>query len=230
MRAAELVISRPPTLSDLMRQAERAEIPELNLIVKADVQGSLGALSDALLKLPQEEVRVQHRARRRRRHHRGRHLARAGVELHRDRVQRPARQASARARREGRRRRPPLPGDLRRDRRHQGRAVGHAEARAAGEAPGPRRGAGDVPGAEARRDRRVLRARRGTSRATAGRGSSATASWSTTGRSRSLRRFKDDVREVAAGYECGIGIENFQDIKEGDLIEAYEVREVARTI
>ena len=58
MRSAELVISRPPTLSDLMRQAERAEVPELNLIVKADVQGSLGALSDALLKLPQEEVRV----------------------------------------------------------------------------------------------------------------------------------------------------------------------------
>ena len=46
----------------------------------------------------------------------------------------------------------------------------------------------------------------------------------------SLRRFKDDVREVAAGYECGIGIENFQDVKEGDLIEAYEVREVARSI
>ena len=50
------------------------------------------------------------------------------------------------------------------------------------------------------------------------------------GKVASLRRFKDDVREVAAGYECGIGIENFQDIKEGDLIEAYEVREVARTI
>ena len=57
-RAAELVVSRPPTLSDLLRQAERAEIPELNLVVKADVQGSLGALSDALLKMPQEEVRV----------------------------------------------------------------------------------------------------------------------------------------------------------------------------
>ena len=50
------------------------------------------------------------------------------------------------------------------------------------------------------------------------------------GKVASLRRFKDDVREVAAGYECGIGIENFQDIKEGDVIEAYEVREVARTI
>jgi translation initiation factor IF-2 len=50
------------------------------------------------------------------------------------------------------------------------------------------------------------------------------------GKVASLRRFKDDVREVAAGYECGIGIENFQDVKEGDLIEAYEVREVARSI
>jgi translation initiation factor IF-2 len=44
----------------------------------------------------------------------------------------------------------------------------------------------------------------------------------------SLRRFKDDVREVAAGYECGIGIEGFQDIKEGDIIEAYEIQEVER--
>ena len=45
----------------------------------------------------------------------------------------------------------------------------------------------------------------------------------------SLRRFKDDVREVASGFECGIGMENFNDIKEDDVIEAYEVREVART-
>ena len=44
----------------------------------------------------------------------------------------------------------------------------------------------------------------------------------------SLRRFKDDVREVAAGFECGIGIDNFQDIKEGDVLETYEVREVPR--
>jgi translation initiation factor IF-2 len=44
----------------------------------------------------------------------------------------------------------------------------------------------------------------------------------------SLRRFKDDVREVAAGYECGIGLEGFQDIKDGDIIQAFEIREVAR--
>ena len=44
----------------------------------------------------------------------------------------------------------------------------------------------------------------------------------------SLRRFKDDVREVAAGYECGIGIENFNDIHEGDVIEVYTMEEVKR--
>lgn len=46
----------------------------------------------------------------------------------------------------------------------------------------------------------------------------------------SLRRFKDDAREVKEGFECGIGIENFNDIKVGDLIEAIEIVEVARTL
>ena len=50
------------------------------------------------------------------------------------------------------------------------------------------------------------------------------------GRLGSLRRFKDDVREVAEDFECGIGIENFNDIQEGDVIEAFEVREVAREL
>jgi len=45
----------------------------------------------------------------------------------------------------------------------------------------------------------------------------------------SLKRFKDDVREVSQGFECGIGLANFNDIKEGDLIEVYEIREIART-
>jgi translation initiation factor IF-2 len=46
----------------------------------------------------------------------------------------------------------------------------------------------------------------------------------------SLRRFKDDVREVKEGYECGISIENFNDIKVGDVIECYRTEEVARTL
>jgi translation initiation factor IF-2 len=46
----------------------------------------------------------------------------------------------------------------------------------------------------------------------------------------SLKRFKDDVREVDTGYECGIGIENFNDIKVGDIIEAYKIVEVKRKL
>ena len=44
----------------------------------------------------------------------------------------------------------------------------------------------------------------------------------------SLRRFKDDVREVASGYECGVGLDKFNDIKEGDVLEAFIMEEVAR--
>ncbi len=44
----------------------------------------------------------------------------------------------------------------------------------------------------------------------------------------SLRRFKDDVGEVKSGFDCGIGLERFQDIKEGDIIEAFRLVEVAR--
>jgi translation initiation factor IF-2 len=46
----------------------------------------------------------------------------------------------------------------------------------------------------------------------------------------SLKRFKDDVREVEEGFECGIVLENFQDIKDGDVLEAYETRKVAREL
>jgi translation initiation factor IF-2 len=45
----------------------------------------------------------------------------------------------------------------------------------------------------------------------------------------SLRRFKDDAREVQSGFECGIGLSDFQDLKEGDIIETFEEREIPRT-
>ena len=51
-----------------------------------------------------------------------------------------------------------------------------------------------------------------------------------TGKISSLRRFKDDVNEVQSGYECGIGIENYNDIKQGDIIEPYVMEEVSRTL
>lgn len=50
------------------------------------------------------------------------------------------------------------------------------------------------------------------------------------GKMSSLRRFKDDVREVQAGFECGIGLEGFNDVKIGDVIEVYEIKEIAPTL
>jgi translation initiation factor IF-2 len=228
-RAAELVVSRPPTLSDLMRQAERAEAPELNLIVKADVQGSLGALSDALLKLPQDEVRVN--------------IVRAAAGgITGDDVSlalasnaivigfnvRPDAKARALAEQEHvdirlyrviydaiDDIRSALSGMLAPEQRVI--ELGQAEVRATFRVPrlgmvaGCYVTTGTIPrDAKARlvRDSIVVYE----------------------GKIGSLRRFKDDVRDVAQGYECGIGIEGYQDIKEGDIIEAFEIREVARSI
>lgn len=50
------------------------------------------------------------------------------------------------------------------------------------------------------------------------------------GKMASLRRFKDDTKEVAAGYECGISLENYNDIKPGDIIESFEIEKVATTL
>ena len=44
----------------------------------------------------------------------------------------------------------------------------------------------------------------------------------------SLKRFKDDAREVQTGFECGVGLTDYQDLKEGDIIETYEEREIPR--
>ncbi len=51
-----------------------------------------------------------------------------------------------------------------------------------------------------------------------------------TGMLGSLKRGKDDAKEVASGFDCGVGIENFNDIKEGDVIEAYKIEEIKRTL
>ena len=51
-----------------------------------------------------------------------------------------------------------------------------------------------------------------------------------TGELGSLKRFKEDVREVASGYECGLNIANFNDIKVGDMVEAYQEVEVMKKL
>jgi translation initiation factor IF-2 len=51
-----------------------------------------------------------------------------------------------------------------------------------------------------------------------------------TGELDSLKRFKDDVKEVKAGFECGLSLKNFNDIQEGDQLEVFEMVEVARSL
>ena len=47
---------------------------------------------------------------------------------------------------------------------------------------------------------------------------------------KTLRRFKEDVREVQQGYECGMAFESYDDLKEGDIVECYEVEEISRSL
>jgi translation initiation factor IF-2 len=51
-----------------------------------------------------------------------------------------------------------------------------------------------------------------------------------TGELDSLKRMKDDVKEVKEGFECGIKLKNYNDIKEGDVLELFEIKEIARTL
>jgi len=51
-----------------------------------------------------------------------------------------------------------------------------------------------------------------------------------TGELDSLKRFKDDVKEVSKGYDCGMQVKNYNDIKEGDVIEAFQEVEVKKTL
>jgi translation initiation factor IF-2 len=216
-------------LQELLRRQERHGIPELNLVVKADVQGSLGALTDAFLKLPQEEVRVNlvHSA--------------AGAITEQDVTLaqtanaivvgfnvRPNANARELAEREGVDIRlyrviydaiddvkSALSGMLKPEERE--RVLGEAEVRATFRVPrlgvvaGCYITSGAIP-----RNASVRLVRDGVV--------------VYEGRIGSLRRFKDDVSEVREGFECGIGLENFQDVKEGDVIEAFEVEEIARQI
>ncbi len=228
-RAAELVTSRRATLQDLMRQVARADVAELNLIVKADVQGSLQALEDSLLKLPQDEVKVN--------------IVRGGAGgITENDVQlamasdaiivgfnvRPNASARELAEKEGVDIRvyrviydaiddikAALSGMLKPEEREK--ILGEAEVRQMFRVPKLGVIAGSyIRSGTIRRNATARLVRDGVV--------------VYDGKIGSLRRFKDDVAEVRDGYECGIGLANFQDLKEGDLIEAYEVEEIARTI
>ena len=93
--------------------------------------------------------------------------------------------------------------------------LGHAEVRQT--LQGHRRG---------HRGRLLCAGRQDRSARTARSAWSGTASSSTRAYLASLQRFKDSVKEVAAGYECGMTIEKFNDIKEGDIVEAFTMEEI----
>ena len=229
VRSAEVVNQRPASLQELLRRQERQEIPELNLVVKADVQGSLGALTDAFLKLPQDEVRVNLV------HSGAGAITEHDVDLAKTASAivvgfnvRPNANARELAENEGVDIRlyrviydaiddvkAALSGMLKPEERES--ILGEAEVRQTFRVPK----LGVIAGCyltrgTIRRNSQVRLIRDGVV--------------VYEGRVGSLRRFKDDVAEVREGFECGIGLENFQDVKEGDVIEAFEVEEFARQI
>ena len=99
----------------------------------------------------------------------------------------------------------------------------------AGDHPGPRRDPRDLQRAQGRQDRRLHGHRRPVQARRAG--APAARQRGDLRRGPGLAaRFKDDVREVKEGFECGMSIENYGDIRQGDVIEAYEIEEVARSL
>jgi translation initiation factor IF-2 len=230
MRAAELVATKPAIkLEEILQSAQEGEPAELKIILKADAQGSVEAVEDALNKLSTDEVQVR--------------VLRSGVgavtENDVNLAQaseaivmgfsvRPDANAREVAEREGIDLRlytviyqavddvkQALSGLLTPEEKEA--ELGRAEVRATFKVPRMGMVAGCyVTSGTLTRGNKARLVRDGAV--------------VYDGRIETLRRFKDDVREVAEGFECGVGLENFQDMKEGDIIEAYEVQEVARSL
>ena len=217
-------------LEDIFSMVQRGEVATLNLLLKADVQGSLEALTDALRKLDQthDEVRLSFV-----------HRAVGGItesDINLAAVSnatvigfnvRPDRQARDLAQTEGVEMRlyeviyqvledvqSALLGMLKPE--FEEVVTGEAEVREVFSVPRVGRVAGCyVRNGTITRGSKVRFLREGV------------VIWN--GAISSLKRFKEDVREVQSGFECGIGLENYQDLKQGDVIETYEEREIART-
>jgi translation initiation factor IF-2 len=217
------------SLEDVMERAKAGELAELNLVVKADVAGSLEALADEVAKLPQEQVKVN--------------LVRDAVGgINESDVMlasaseaviigfnvRPVGDARRVAQREGveirtysviykviEELRQAMEGLLAPE--EVEKTVATVEVRQTFKASKVGTIAGShVTEGTVRRGAKVRLVRDGTI--------------VYDGRIGSLRRFKDDVREVTAGMECGIVLENFPDVKEDDILEVYEVEQVEQTL
>jgi len=221
--------ARRVSLEDVFSKARQGEIKQINLLLKADVAGSLEALQDEIAKLPQEEVAVDVV-----------HAAAGGINesdvmlaAASDAVivgfnVRPLADAKRAAAGEGVEIRTysviyKITEDLRAamegmlEPEEVERALGEAEvlelfkASRIGTIAGSR-----VTDGRITREAQVRLVRDGT------------VIW--TGRIGSLRRFKDDVRDVEEGQECGITLDGYQDVKVGDVLEAFETAEVEKTL
>jgi len=220
---------RKVSLEDVFKLAQEGTVQELALVVKADVAGSLEAIEDEIAKLPQDEVNVNIV-------HRGvgginesdvmLAAASEGVILAFN--VRPVGDARAVADREGveirsysviyraiEELRAAMQGMLAPEEVES--TIGQAEVRQLFKASR----IGTIAGCQVTEGRilrgsRVRVVREGT------------VIYDTT--VESLRRFNDDVKEVAGGFECGIVLTNFQDLKEGDVLEAYETKQVEREL
>lgn len=215
------------TLEELFSQINAGEVKDLNLIIKADVQGSVGAIVSSLEKLSNDEVRVK--------------IVHTGVgTVNESDIMlagtsgsiiigfnvRPSSAVSAIAERDGIQIRTyrviydiiddvenAMKGML--DPEFKEVVLGTVEIRNTFKVPG----VGIIGGAyvtdgKVVRNEQVRLVRDGIV--------------IHEGRISSLKRFKDDAKEVNQGYECGIGIENYNDIKEGDIIECFTMEEIAR--
>ncbi len=229
-QAHPMTLSGGARLEDIFAMVERGEVATLNLVLKADVQGSLEALTDALRKLDQEheEVRLSfvHRA--------VGGISESDVDLaavanatvigFNVRPDRKARELAESEKVEMRLYEViyqvlddvnnALIGMLKPE--YEEVVTGEAEVREVFGVPRVGKVAGCyVLSGVITRGSKVRFLREGT------------IIWK--GSIASLRRFKEDVREVRDGFECGIGLENYQDLKPGDIIETFEDREIART-
>ena len=221
--------ARRMSLDEVFAKAKEGELNELNIVLKADVSGSLEALQDEIAKLPQDEIVVN--------------VVRAGAGgINESDVMlaaasdaviigfnvRPLADARRAADQEGveirtysviykvtEELRAAMEGMLVPEEVEE--ALGQAEVLELFKASRIGTIAGcSVTDGKLTRGAEVRLVRDGT------------VAW--TGRIGSLRRFKDDVSEVEAGLECGVVLEGFQDVKVGDVIEAYETRQVEKTL
>ena len=225
-RRKELADRRPTTLEEFTSAVQAGDKAQLNVIIKADVSGSAEALEDALLKLELDEVQVRVIQKGvgaitqgdvrlaeasdaiivafnvRPGANAREEIDRSGVDVRTYRIIYEAIEDIERA----------VKGLLAPEFREE--IVGEAEVREVFKTPkGFVFGCMVIKG-EVRRDAGVRVIRDGV----------VVAEDTMT----SLRRFKDDVKEVREGFECGIGLAKFQDVKEGDILEAFETVEVAR--